>query len=88
MRHHDPPGTPRPTLDEPPPVLPSPDHAGQGYQHGQLMWLMCVPMLALVGVLIATGAWGTGGVVYALACVAMMVGLMLWMRHGSGPRGR
>lgn len=88
MRYEDRQEAPCTILDQPPPLLPSPHHARQGHQHGWLMWLMCLPMIALVGVLVATGAWGTGGVVYALACVAMMVVMMLWMRQSSGPRDR
>ena len=52
------------------------------------MWLMCLPMLALVGILLLTGAVGAGGVLYALACVGMMAAMMLWMNHGGGPRDR
>ena len=96
MRHHDHPGTTYPASpgpdpqDQPPPPLPLPptDRPRQRHQHGWLMWLMCLPMLALVGVLLLTGAVGAGGVLYALACVGMMAAMMLWMNHGGGPRDR
>ncbi|OLT17541.1 hypothetical protein BJF80_16680 [Serinicoccus sp. CUA-874] len=93
MRHHDHPGTAYPASpgpeDQPPPLPLSPtDRPRQRHPHGWLMWLMCLPMLALVGLLILTGAVGAGGVLYALACVGMMVAMMLWMNHAGGPRDR
>ncbi|WP_298887809.1 hypothetical protein [uncultured Serinicoccus sp.] len=47
------------------------------------MWVVCLPVLALVGVLVLTGAWGALGVVYALVCVVIMAVMMLWMSHGT-----
>ncbi|NYE00016.1 hypothetical protein BJY21_001200 [Kineosphaera limosa] len=44
---------------------------------------MCLPMLVLVGALMATGGLGLGGLLYALACLGMMGAMMLWMNHGS-----
>ncbi len=63
----------------------SPERPRHG--HGVLMWLMCLPMLTLVGVLIATGTLGTGALVYALACLGMMAVMMGWMNHGTGGSG-
>ena len=57
-------------------------HVGGARQHW-LMWLMCLPMLVLVGALMATGGLGLGGLLYALACLGMMGAMMLWMNHGS-----
>lgn len=47
---------------------------------------MCVPMLVIDGVLIATGAPAQADC-YALGCLAMMGVMMMWMNHNaSGPR--
>jgi predicted lipid-binding transport protein (Tim44 family) len=55
--------------------------------HNWMMWSMCVPMLVIIGALIATGALGVGGLLYALGCLAMMGVMMMWMNHNaSGPR--
>ncbi len=53
------------------------------HQRDWLMWVVCLPVLALVGVLVLTGAWGALGVVYALVCVVIMAVMMLWMSHGT-----
>ncbi len=45
--------------------------------------LMCAPMLAVVAFLVATGAAGGGAIGYALACMAMMGAMMLFMNQGS-----
>ena len=60
----------------PTPETPAPS---RGHGHGWLMWLMCLPMLVVIGMLIATGGLGAGGLLYALGCLAMMV----WMNHGN-----
>lgn len=44
---------------------------------------MCVPMLVVIGMLIATRGLGAGGPLYALGCLAMMGAMMLWMNHGN-----
>src|SRR5665647_2039452 len=36
--------------------------------HGWLHWLMCLPMLLIVGYLVLTGAAGGGAILYALGC--------------------
>lgn len=91
---HDP-SLPTGTSTQQPPPLPAPGQLPADqlsrkqprHSHGWLMWLMCLPMLALVGVLIATGALGWGGLVYALACLGMMAVMMTWMNHGTGGSG-
>ncbi|WP_345207067.1 hypothetical protein [Fodinibacter luteus] len=40
---------------------------------------MCVPMLVIVAVLVATGVAGAGAVVSALFCVAIMAAMMMLM---------
>ena len=40
--------------------------------HGLMMMLMCVPMLLIVGLLVATGVAGAGALVFAVLCMAMM----------------
>jgi hypothetical protein len=57
-----------------------------GRGHGWLMWLMCLPMLALIGVLIATGTLGVGALLYAVGCLAMMAIMMTWMNHADRSR--
>ena len=49
--------------------------------HGLMMALMCVPMLLIVGVLIATGVVGVGAAVTALGCVAAMGAMMFAMER-------
>ena len=52
-----------------------------GARHHWLMWLMCLPMVLLVGVLIATGRLGLGGLIYAAGCLLMMGLMMAWMNR-------
>jgi hypothetical protein len=47
--------------------------------HHLMMLACCVPMLLIVGVLVVTGVAGTGAIVYALVCTAMMAAMMLFM---------
>lgn len=61
----------------------SPTEPGRRSGHHWLMWLMCVPMLLLVGTLITTGRLGAGGLLYALGCLLMMGVMMAWMNHGT-----
>lgn len=60
---------------------------GAAHQHGKshhwMHLLMCAPMLAVVGFLVATGAAGGGAIGYALLCMAMMGAMMLFMNQGS-----
>ena len=58
-------------------------HAHHGARDHWLMWLMCLPMVLLVGALIATGRLGLGGLIYAAGCLLMMGLMMAWMNHGN-----
>ena len=62
-------------------------HAHHGARHHWLMWLMCLPMVAIVGFLVLTGAAGGGAILYALGCMAMMGVMMLFMNHGTQNSG-
>lgn len=62
--------------------VPSPsgeDHRSHGMRHGLLMLACCVPMLLVVAVLVATGVAGSGPIVFALLCIAMMAAMMFGM---------
>lgn len=52
---------------------------GPRWGHHLMMLACCVPMLVIVGALVVSGAVGTGAIVYALICVAMMAAMMLFM---------
>ncbi len=81
MQHQN---TPNPTYAPvSPPTEPAPTEAARRRGHHWLMWLMCVPMLLIVGTLIATGGLGAGGLLYALGCLLMMGLMMAWMNHGT-----
>jgi hypothetical protein len=56
-----------------------PQEGGSRWGHHLMMLACCVPMLVVVGALVATGAAGTGAIVYALICTAMMAGMMFFM---------
>jgi hypothetical protein len=58
------------------------NHAGHG-GHRWMMLACCVPMLVIAIVLVATGVVGSGFIVVALACTAMMAMMMRGM-GGSG----
>ena len=81
--------TPNPTYApltppaEPTTTESSPTEPGRRSGHHWLMWLMCVPMLLIVGTLIATGGLGAGGLLYALGCLLIMGVMMAWMNHGT-----
>lgn len=51
--------------------------------HGWAMWLMCLPMLLIFGLLLLSGSVGLGAAVYALVCLGMMAVMMLFMQHGT-----
>ena len=57
------------------------DHSGHG-GHGLLMIACCIPMLIIVGILVATGAAGSGAILYAVLCTAMMALMMFVMPGG------
>ena len=70
--------------------LPQTDHtpqpkipADKGHGgHRMMMIACCVPMLVIFGVLVATGVAGSGFILYALACTAMMA-MMMFMMPGD-----
>ena len=55
--------------------------------HGWMMMICCVPMLLIAGVLVATGVAGSGLVLSALLCTAMMAAMMFMMPGGHGGHG-
>ncbi len=71
----------RPTAFERPPA-----HARHGSRrrHFWMMFACCVPMLAIVIALIATGAVGFDFLIVALLCVVMMPLMHGAMSHGRG----
>ena len=52
------------------------------WRHHLLMFACCVPMLLVVGALVASGTLGLGTAVFALLCVVLMP-----LLHGGGSRG-
>lgn len=55
------------------------EQGGSRWGHHLMMLACCIPMLLIVGALVLTGVAGTGAIVYALICTAMMAGMMLLM---------
>ena len=53
-------------------------HAG----HRWMMIACCIPMLVVVVALVATGIAGTGAIIYAVVCLAMM-----WLMMKAMPDG-
>lgn len=51
-------------------------------RHRLLMFACCVPMLVVVGILVASGTLGIGSAVAALLCVLLMP-----LLHGGGSHG-
>ena len=72
----------RSTTDAPP-VAHEPDSGHSG--HGLMMMVCCIPMLVIAGLLVLTGVAGSGIIVTALLCTAMMAAMMFAMpgRHGG-----
>jgi hypothetical protein len=56
-------------------------HRGHGGH--RLMIACCIPMLVIVGILVATGVAGTGAILFAVICLGMMAAMMFAMpgRH-------
>ena len=73
---------PLPTVTTPHHEHPAQAPHGHG-GHAWAMWLMCLPMLLIVGLLILTGTAGLVATFYALACLGMMAVMMLFMQHGA-----
>ncbi|WP_310527356.1 hypothetical protein [Nocardioides sp.] len=53
-------------------------HAG----HRWMMLICCVPMIAIVLLLIVSGTAGSSALLWALGCVAMMAAMMFMMPGG------
>lgn len=75
-----------------PPADKAPDHAGHGAhrRHRWMMFVCCIPMLAIVGLLYLTGTLSLGFVIAAVFCVLLMPLLHGGMSHGEddGNTGR
>ncbi len=59
---------------------------GNDTSHGKHGWMMiacCIPMLAIVGVLVLTGVISPGFIFFAIGCTAMMALMMRGMSHGG-----
>ena len=50
--------------------------------HGLVMILMCLPMVLIVGLLVATGVAGAGAVLFVVLCMAMMAAMVFMMPGG------
>jgi hypothetical protein len=60
-------------------------HGGHGHGgHGWMMIACCIPMLAIAGVLVATGVASPAFLVAAVGCTLMMALMMRGMGHGGG----
>lgn len=66
-----------------------PDGSAHGAHggHGLMMIVCCIPMLAIAGLLFLTGVAGSGIIVTALLCTAMMAAMMFAMPGGHGGHG-
>ena len=60
-----------------------PDHETGHGSHGWMMIACCIPMLAIAGVLVATGVLSAGFLLLAAGCTAMMALMMRGMDHGQ-----
>lgn len=66
-----------------PPLHQEHPHEDEG--HGGHRWMMiacCIPMLVIVGALVATGVAGTGAIAFAVICFGMMALMMFTMPGG------
>lgn len=66
------------------------DRAGHGGHggHGLMMMICCIPMLVIAGLLVATGVAGSGIIVTALLCTAIMAAMMFARPGGRGGHGQ
>ena len=60
---------------------PEPGHSAHG-GHRWMMLICCIPMIAIVLLLIVSGTAGSGALLWALGCVAMMAAMMFMMPGG------
>ena len=67
-----------------PPEAPRGHHGGHGGHggHGLMMMICCIPMILIAVLLVATGVAGSGALLWALGCVAMMAVMMFAMGGG------
>ena len=59
-------------------------------EHRSHAWMMiacCIPMLAIAGVLVATGVLSAGFLLVVIGCTAMMALMMRGSEHGGGAHG-
>ena len=71
-----------------PPVAHEPDTGHGGHSgHGLMMMVCCIPMLVIAGLLVLTGVAGSGIILTALLCTAMMAAMMFAMPGGHGGHG-
>lgn len=54
-------------------------HQNGGHSHRGLMLVCCIPMVLIVLGLLATGAAGTGAIVFAAVCIGLMALMMFAM---------
>ena len=78
------------TTTEPHHAGQEPDGGAHGAHggHGLMMIVCCIPMLAIAGLLFLTGVAGSGIIVSALLCTAMMAAMMFAMPGGHGGHGQ
>ena len=71
-----------------PPATHVPDSGHGGHSghsgHGLMMIICCIPMLVIAGLLVLTGVAGSGIILTALLCTAMMAAMMFAMPGGHG----
>ena len=63
------------------PGSPQTSHSAHG-AHRWMMLICCIPMVVIVALLVVSGAAGSGTVLWALGCVAMMAAMMFMMPGG------
>ncbi len=51
-----------------------------------MMLVCCIPMVAVVVLLVVSGTAGAGALVWALGCVLMMAAMMFFMPGGHSHR--
>ena len=54
--------------------------------HGWMMLICCVPMVAIVVLLVVSGIAGSGALLFAVGCVAMMAAMMFMVPCGHDHR--
>ena len=64
-----------------------PDHDTGHRNHGWMMIVCCIPMLAIAIILVATGVLSAGFLLLAVGCTAMMALMMRGMGHSRGNDG-